>query len=247
MNRPKLGKLPKKHDPRTLQLAKYLDAATLPVVPNEQNWLLWGPKKWGMMGNDQLGDCTCAALGHLVQQWTANSRGKGHEITVPDAAVVEMYSRVGGYVPGKPETDRGAYCLDALKDMRKTGLSGHKILAFAEVNPRHHAMVRAACLIGTGLYLGATLHESIWSQDVWDVPPAGDQVAGGHAISVGIVGGRLEFVTWGARQPATWGWWDHEVDECYCVISEDSLTAARKSAIGLDLDALLADLKLVTA
>jgi hypothetical protein len=31
---------------------------------------------WGMMDNAQIGDCTCAAAGHLMMEWTANAQSK---------------------------------------------------------------------------------------------------------------------------------------------------------------------------
>jgi len=108
-------------------------------------------------------------------------------------------------------------------------------------------MVRAACLVGSGLYIGATLHDSIWDCVVWDAPVPGDTVAGGHAMNVGFVGGQLAVITWARRQPVTWDWWDHEVDEAYCLISEDSLDASGQSVVGLDLDAMLEEVIKVTA
>jgi hypothetical protein len=31
---------------------------------------------WAMMDNDQIGDCTCAAAGHLIMEWTAAAQSK---------------------------------------------------------------------------------------------------------------------------------------------------------------------------
>jgi len=240
----KLGKLPPKIDKRTLLLDNFLDVSAV-VAPNEQDYLKRGPGYWGMMANDRVGDCTVAALSHQLQQWTANV---GSIVTCSDAAVLEGYAAISAY----PERDEGAYCIDALNWLRKTGLLGpdgkrHKIMAYAKVNPRHHGMVRAACLVGSGLYIGATLHDSIWDSVVWDAPVPGDTLAGGHAMNIGLVGSQLAVITWARKQPVTWAWWDAEVDECYCLISEDSLDAAGRSVIGLDLNAMLREVEKVTA
>jgi len=66
----KLGKAAARHDPRTLLLASYVTPA-LPTPPAAFD-LASKVKSWGMMDNDQIGDCTCAAAGHLLMEWTAN-------------------------------------------------------------------------------------------------------------------------------------------------------------------------------
>jgi hypothetical protein len=68
----KLGKHPVRHDPRTLLMAKYV-LPGLPPPPPTQDWGSKVGANWGMMGNDKIGDCTCAAAGHLVMDWTANT------------------------------------------------------------------------------------------------------------------------------------------------------------------------------
>src|SRR5271156_3836654 len=70
----KLGKQAARHDPRTLLLASYT-TASLPTAPASYD-LTGKVQTWGMMENDQLGDCTCAAAGHLIMEWTANAKKK---------------------------------------------------------------------------------------------------------------------------------------------------------------------------
>jgi len=244
-----LGKLPKREDPRTLQLERYLNLDAMPIIPGGTDWTKWVARfgTFRNSGPDPLGDCTCAAHAHGIQARTANVLGKAAMVTVADQSVVDMYSAISGYDPREPNTDRGAYCLDALKRMRSVGLEGHKIEAFAEVDPRHHAMVRAALWLHGGLYIGATLHESIWDSPIWDAPEPGEEVAGGHAmwLCADDVGG-LTVATWGGKQPVTWDWLDVECDEAYACLAPDWLDGSGKSPSGLDLAALRADLQLVT-
>jgi len=240
----KLGKLPKKHDARNLKLATYLPQ--LPIVPGAVDWAAW-VHAWGLFRNGDLGDCTCASLAHAIQSWTANALGEDSMVTVPDQAVVDMYSAISGYDPRYPSTDQGAYCLDALRHIRKTGLGGHKIEAFAEIDYHKHGLLRAAVWLFGAVYIGATLYDDIWDSEVWDAPKPGTRIAGGHAMVLVRFGKNgLAVPTWGALQPVTWAWVDSCVDESYALLSTDSLDKAGQSVAGFKLDALREDLGMVT-
>ena len=69
LTRVKLGKLPHRHDPRTLQFARYLDQTALPAPPATLDDTK-GVASWPMYANDRIGDCTCAAAAHMVEVWT---------------------------------------------------------------------------------------------------------------------------------------------------------------------------------
>ena len=137
----KLGRMPARHDERTLLLANYLDLNALPPIPAKRDWAQKASPAWGMMKNDVLGDCTIAAAGHLVQTWTANN---GQEVTIPDAHIVAAYTAVTGYNPNNPASDRGAVEIDVLNFLRRQGIAGHKIGAYAGLEPGNHAHVKAA-------------------------------------------------------------------------------------------------------
>src|SRR5689334_8985486 len=68
-SRMKLGRHGVRHDPRTLKFGRYLR----PGPPPPKVAVDWSSRvsEWGMMMNDQLRDCTCAAAGHLIEVWTA--------------------------------------------------------------------------------------------------------------------------------------------------------------------------------
>src|SRR5437899_611984 len=104
----KLGKLSARRDPRTLRLMDYV--SHLPPAPVSCD-LTSKMTDIGMMLNDSLGDCTCATVGHIIQQWTAEN---GKQIIVPDSEILALYEKVGGYVPGQDSTDNGATALDVL-------------------------------------------------------------------------------------------------------------------------------------
>lgn len=248
-NRPKLGKLPKKHDARNLQLAKYLAQKDYPVIPNSYQWSLWCPPNLGMMRNDDLGDCVCAGVGHAIQSYTGNALGRAHAVTVSDASVVKMYQRVGGYVPGDPSTDNGCHMIEGAKDFVKNGIEGHRARAFVEVS-RDPDLLRVAGWLFGGLYLGAWLFSNIWGADVWEPPSASDRLEGGHCIfGTDVDADGMSVVTWGEHQRVSWEWAKSPkvLDEAYVFVSDDQLTKLGQSVPGFDVDQMLADLALVRA
>src|SRR5579863_7845589 len=66
----KLGKLVARHDPRTLLLASYT-TPQLPAPPPAMNVAKKVKGPWGMMDNDQIGDCTCAFAVHSMMRCPA--------------------------------------------------------------------------------------------------------------------------------------------------------------------------------
>ena len=127
----KLGKRPRRHDIRTLKLARYLTGATqAPLQPPASIDYTRGIQDWGVMVNDRLGCCTIAAVGHAVQTWTANA---SRELTVPDSTILEYYEKWDGYNPADPSTDQGGVELDVLNDWRQQGFDGVSLDAYAAI------------------------------------------------------------------------------------------------------------------
>ncbi len=247
----KLGKAAAFHDPRTLMLADYLDTTALPSVPASyayaKNIAATG---WGMMENDKIGDCTCAAAGHLIMEWTDDN---GALFTPSDADIVAVYSAVTGYNPKTGKNDNGAVETKVLNYWRSTGLAGHKILAYAALEPKNHNHVMLSTFLFGGCYIGMALPISAQKQKVWSVPPGGatGQGApgswGGHAVPViGYDSHGLTVITWGATKKMTWSFWDAYCDESYALISPD-FANKKTSPSGFDLAALQADLKKLVA
>src|SRR6185437_16967399 len=85
----RLGRKPRRHDPRAPRLARYL--AGIPAAPDIVDYT-GRLTSLGMMANDRLGDCTCAAIGHAIQTWTSQARS---EITLGDGDVITLYERFG--------------------------------------------------------------------------------------------------------------------------------------------------------
>jgi len=244
----KLGKARAVHDPRTLQLANYITPALLPPLPDQFDWSQ-NVASWPMMMNDTIGDCTIAAAGHCIQEWTTDV---GNPVILPDSTIVASYSAVSGYNPTTGQHDVGASELKVLNYWRQKGIGGHPIRAYAAVEPGNLDHIRDAVFIFGNCYIGLALPISAQTQAIWSVPPGGatGQGApgswGGHAVPVVAYDPQgLTVVTWGALKRMTWTFWSAYCDEAYALLSDDFLTAD-KTPGGIDLVALQQDLGEVT-
>jgi hypothetical protein len=236
----KLGKLPPKHDVRTLHFGRYNRA--LPPVPESCDYSAKIPA-WPMLGNDQYGDCTFAGAAHLSQCWADNA---GNPFLPADRDVVAEYLDFTG------GQDTGCVELDVLKKWRADGIVGHKIGAFAALAQAEHEQVMQAVYLFGGAYLGVAMPLSAENQRVWDVPPLGPIGRGspgswgGHCVSAVAYNGTGPIVvTWGQLVQMTWAFYDAYVDEAYAILSQDFLSDTFIAPNGFDIQALAADLALV--
>jgi hypothetical protein len=243
----KLGKQSARHDPRTLLFEKYLTAA-LPPAPPQVDWTPAVAGGWPMMANDRIGDCTCAAAGHMIEEWTANA---GNQVIPSDVAIVKAYESITGYNPNDPSTDHGAVEIDVLNYWRRTGIAGHKVAAYVKLTPGNLDHIKAAANLFGGCYIGLALPKTAQTQDVWDVPPGGPHGDGapggwgGHAVPVvGYDGTGPTVVTWGALKTMTWNFWTAYCDEAYAILSLDFFNNG-KDPQGFDMTTLSADLQQV--
>ncbi len=244
----KLGKHPPVIDSRTLKFGNYLTSA-LPAPPASVDY---GGKvqSFPMYYNDEYGDCTCAAAGHMIQSWTANA---GSEITPPKATVLKFYEH---FVGTPPPSDAGCDMLSVLKYWRSAGLDAHKVTGFAALDLKNKAQAEAAIFLTGSIYIGVALPNFTTTGDMmktpWVVPaggPVGDAApnqANGHCIpAVAYDGTGLTVVTWGETKSMSWEFYDAYADEAFCaVVSEDFInTKTGKAPTGFDLAAMVKDLQ----
>ncbi len=251
----RLGKRAPKKDPRTLQLRKYLRPSELPTLPKERGYSL-KVDGWPMYLNDQLGDCVIAASGHMIEQWTAYAKGRTDKIN--DKDVLKAYEDVGGYQPGKPWTDNGCVMLDALNYWRKKGIGGHKIIAYAQIDPLQLLDVAMAVYLFGNVYAGFAMPLTALESPTWEVPEYGPIMNGspgswgGHCVPlvgysyVSKAGYGLQCVSWGEMFAVTWNFMVAYADELYAVVTQDWIDSNGYSPSGFDLKALLQDLGEVT-
>lgn len=243
----KLGKLPPRHDERTLKLSSVFT----PPIAVDFDWSKRLPVNLGQMCNDDCGDCTCAGAGHLVQTWTANN---GAEVSISDDDILAAYKvltlQTNGvaYDPDDPSTDTGLVLLDVLKYWRTTGIGGHKIGGFAAVNHKDLNEIRAAGNAFGGLYTGVSLPISAQAQVGKTWTPGngeGDDAPGtwgGHCVAMIAANasgdGGVRYITWGKRQDATFSWVVANGDEMFAVFSNDWVNGNAPAPNGMNVTAL---------
>lgn len=223
------GRLPNDPTKPRLRLSDFLPNLQKGGNPQVRDWLSAVPA-YPMYLNDQLGDCTCAMVGHQIEAFTQYGQGAAFEVT--DNDVLTAYEAVSGYVPGDPSTDNGAVIQDVMSYWQKTGVGGHKIVAFAEVNIANPAEVHSAINYFGSVSVGVNFPTGGMTQfnngQMW-TPIPGDTIDGGHAIHVGAYNWpakTLTCVTWGARQEMTQSWWNTYVEEAWVIITQDWINKA---------------------
>lgn len=249
---PKLGRTrpySRAEKPR-LVLDRYLDHTALPrphaIVDRASK-----VASWPVYLNSTIGDCTCAAAGHMIQAWTAYA---GTEATVSNQAVLTAYEAVSGYNPVTGANDNGANEQDVLAYWRKTGVGGHKISAFAQLSGVDNlVMAKTALDLFGSVYLGINVPESAMQQfndgEPWTY--VGDEnIVGGHAIPVQYWGtdeaDEIGIVTWGQLQRMDRAFWWAYVEEAWVVLTHDWLEASGTTIEGFNLSQLEADFTALT-
>lgn len=242
------GRLPAQPARPHLRLARLLSGQLAPP-PVSDDWLSDVPAdEWGMLGNDQLGDCTCAGVAHKrIGDVFVN---QDRYLDVSTADVIKLYEQFG-YRPGDPDTDQGAVCQKVLEYWQKEGFLGERILAFAKVDLADVTEVKQAIHLFGQLYCGFNVPASAMDQfndgQPWDVV-RDSAVEGGHCVTVGAYDADgLTAVTWGATQRMTWAFWREYFDEAWVIIGPDFFDPATgRDHDGLDLATLEADFTKLT-
>lgn len=236
----KLGKLPPRHDLRTIHFGDLLDRKKLPAPPLAVNWDAGLPANLGMMCNADIGCCGFSGQGHAVQTWT--TRHCPPTVTVSDDAVKAAYAGCTGWDPNDPSTDQGVVLLSALRYWQKVGIGGHRIGAYAKVDHHNLDHVKLAIDLFGSLYVGVSLPISAQEETTWVAPTngfSGDNAPGswgGHCISVpSFSHAGFTCVTWGARQDMTAQWWLDYVDEAWVCLTPDWIDGTRPAPNGFDL------------
>lgn len=233
----KLGRRPRSFRPEIPHYSALRLMRAPDPIPASKSWLVGMPDDLGFMLNQDLGDCTCAGLGHARQVWTFNTTG--HMVTVPDADVAALYERACGYVPGDASTDQGGNEQDLLAYCVRTGIPTENgpdhLLGFYEVDARNLDDVRRA-IYETGLaYIGISIPEA-WSQaqagDTWDATDS--PVEGGHCVILaGYDPAGFDVVSWGMRFRLTDAGFKQACDEAYALVDRSWINATGATPAGL--------------
>ncbi len=249
---PKFGRKPYVKDERDLRYSKYRAAAmpTYPASFGHQGLIPWNA--WGMLGNDTVGDCTCAAADHETMLWTTEG---GNAATFVPANTLSDYSAITGYNPDDPDSDQGAVIRDVLAYRQKTGMLDaagrrHKIGAYLALDPAKLDEVLEAAYLFSAVEIGINIPQSAMAQfenDLpWDVTADDGPIIGSHDVPVVGWNGALYCITWGGIQEMTPAFFAKYCEEAWVILSPEMLNAQGLSPEGFDLAQLQADLAAVT-
>jgi len=251
----RLGRLCRSYDSRVPHLSALLAGQTVPPPPAAQDWSKGMPANLGMMLNDTLGDCTCAAFYHAIQLWTFNA---GHSmVTEPDSDVEKLYvlgcgynPRVPGEGPGGNEQKLLTYIYNKGAPFGPQGSGRHKIAAFVEVDPRNTDDVKRTIVDCGAAYIGFNVPQFLMQGTppaVWDVQTANTDIIGGHAvILVGYDPNGVRVVSWGQFYTMTWAFFAQYVDEVYAIADSLWIDAKGTTPGGFSLDQLEQQMQALT-
>ncbi len=214
---------------------------------------------YGMLANDQIGDCVIAAIYHAIMHM---HKGAGKPIPSPDvltALTVKVYSAITGYVPGDPSSDNGTDPTQAWTYWRKHGvpwpdpsgaISEHKIIGSAQVLPHDGMNLKRGIYEFDCVGLSLNLPLAWQRMGVWDAggDPASPQWQpggwGGHEVlGVSYDTEHIAIITWGGVKLMTWRGWGTYGTLALCHLTRDQIASGGVSQTGVDLAALAVDLQ----
>jgi len=206
------------------------------------------PQNLGMMLNDTLGDCTCAAVYHAIQVWTFNaSQGKSMD-TEPDADVEKLYELACGYKPSQGGEGPGGNEQHVLTYLLRKGApstSGvNKIAAFVEVDPRITDDVKRTINDCGVAYIGFQVPANIMPANaeppaVWTVDPSHPKIVGGHAVVLaGYNANGARVISWGSYYTMAWDFFAKYVDEVYAIADQTWVESKGTTPGGLTMQQL---------
>jgi hypothetical protein len=242
----KLGRLHRTYDPRIPHMSALVAGQTLPPPPPSCDYTKGMPNNLGIMKNDTLGDCTCAAFYHALQVWSFNAKKKID--TEPDQDVVDLYilacgynPRVSGEGPGGNEQHVLTYILKKGAPTGAGAKTRHKIAAFVEVDPRNTDDVKRAISECGVAYIGFNVPQFIVPPNgappsVWDVEHTQTNIVGGHAVVLaGYDADGARVISWGQYYTMTWRFFAKYVDEVYAIADSTWIDAKHTTPGGLTL------------
>jgi hypothetical protein len=253
----RLGRLHRTYNPRIPHLSAISAGQKLAPPPPSQDWTTGMPSDLGMMLNDKLGDCTCAAVYHALQVWSFNAGGS--MVTQPDSDVERLYilacgynPKVGGEGPGGNEQHVLTYLVKSGAPTGPKGQTRDKLVAFVEVDPRNTDDIKRTIVDCGVAYIGFNVPQFIVPQNghppqVWDVQSTDTTIVGGHAVVLaGYDAKGARVISWGQYYTMTWAFFAKYVDETYALADSTWINAKGTTPGGLTLDQLEAQMQAIT-
>ena len=235
---------------RSLRFGDYFHAANLPQPPRHFGWWSAVPEsQWGMLANDQVGDCVIARGMHQSIYWNA---AQDRKVSFTDANALADYSAITGYVAGDDSTDQGTDPLAAARYAQETGYvdaagARHQVAGSVTLQTSSFAELALALWLFDGASICVDLPKSAEDQFSagvpWSLVPNSPSLGGHDTMGMGInSSGNVVIVTWGALQAIEPSWFAARNNLLLCFISLEALDSKGFSRRGFDKDALISDL-----
>jgi hypothetical protein len=238
----KLGSDPFKHG--ALKLEEYVTDQP-PVVPGAVTLPNASTYRWGMLGNNQIGDCMIAALYHADESFYLRRGLQPYPYQSPECVL--LYSQITGYNPNDPSTDQGTDPSVAMAWWRDKGLPGHKILGFGQLPGSSPHIRRAIWEFGAVIFALAL-------PDDWQSMVGPDGVAhfagstpgdpnNGHAIVANqFDSSGFGIVTWGEEGTQDNAFTQACLEQVFVPLSSEALNQAGVGPAGFNLAQMRQDL-----
>jgi hypothetical protein len=248
----RLGKQEYVHDPRTLQLANFVQ----PTIAQPTRFDFdYGRRDFPheMWGNDEWGDCVLAGrANHTLRLERLEQR---HTVPMTNEIVVNLYKQMTGAQSPGDSKDEGLVVLDAMRQWKNEGWNvgkhHYEISAYGELDPSDGNQLRLATYALQGIHLGFWLPLAAQSMgSVWDY-----NGQYGYDWRPGSWGGHLVYskrydaesiyvITWGREVKVTNSFIQKYCDEAWAVA--DNLDTWRARAT-IDVTALQSELRSITS
>ena len=245
----KFGKLPARPGSISFKFKDFFNLDALPRPPAVYGHQLG--THWGMLANDQYGDCVWAGAAHEHMMWTRIGVAPDAAFTSPN--VLADYSAVTGFNPAKPDSDQGTDMQEAASYRRKVGIIDkdgvrHKIDAYLGINPKNVSRLAIASYlfgaVGVGIQVPDSCEDQFDAGKPWTVVPD-SQIVGGHYVP--LVGrnrnGHFLVVTWGRLHAVTPDFLKTYADEAVMYLTTEMMNAKGLTMEGFDVASLKASLQ----
>lgn len=226
---------------KCLPLAPFLKRMGAKPLPDVVDYTVKGARTLSqMLGNDQAGDCTIAAVLHQGGVHTAEQPGGSERVPTTQEALTQ-YQQICG--PG----DQGCYIPEVMDAWRDKGIvvGGKKVVAdgYVSLTLGDELLAKIALYLFGPIHFGINLPNDWYTHAspgfVWDVTTS--RIVGGHSIAIpGYNTQGFRVSTWGAVGLMTYPAFHSPqwVEEIYATLSPDWYSKDGLDEHGINVAAL---------
>jgi len=234
-----LGRLPSKHDARTIRLHA-IRTPGLPPPPPERRWDKAVPQ-FSLGGNDRYGNCVIVCAANIQLNMRAAATSDTSQIA--DAAIIALSREMDAL--------NGYNILDRLKYWRRNTMWANRLWAFAQIDYANIQEIKATVDALGAADIGVRLANAWRDSNTWNDGHGRQYEPGSWGLhSVPIVGydtTAAYVASWGDVITFPWDAVPKYCDEAYALIDPAWIEPDAEAPNFLDLDALHAALQAVAA